>query len=77
MAYTHNDRLNVSAGRANLGKQAALEIRRGTRRETPALGTCRTGALPGAKRLGSKAVGSAGAATSFREEEKSPPPVLR
>ncbi|KAJ1211658.1 hypothetical protein NDU88_007015 [Pleurodeles waltl] len=31
MAYIHSNRLNVSAGRANFGKPAALEFRRGTR----------------------------------------------
>ncbi|KAJ1200946.1 hypothetical protein NDU88_004766 [Pleurodeles waltl] len=46
------DRLNVSAGHANSWEPAVLEIGRGTRRETPALGTCRAGAPLGAKRLG-------------------------
>ncbi|KAJ1217934.1 hypothetical protein NDU88_005521 [Pleurodeles waltl] len=47
-----SDRPNVSDGHAIFGEPAALEIGRAARRETPALGACRTGAPPGAKRFG-------------------------
>ncbi|KAJ1097227.1 hypothetical protein NDU88_002352 [Pleurodeles waltl] len=52
VALCEEDRTNALGGSASCGEPLALLSGRGTRRETPALGTCRTGAPPGAQRIG-------------------------
>ncbi|KAJ1180743.1 hypothetical protein NDU88_005960 [Pleurodeles waltl] len=52
VARTHSDRLDVPPGRSRRGIPAIVETGGGIRRQTPALGACRTGAPLGAKGFG-------------------------